>query len=1726
MCFIRKIFALTSLLTILVSCTEKLESGSLLVDFSGVDRIEVLSPTSVKIIWNLHDRYKEYEIYDSSKTEPLDVIQFGEYTVSNLSPDTSYTYKVVGKSGDSVVGGEREVTVTTWKRFAGVSKAVLGTENSVTVSWEYDKQVDSYLIFYKKQEDPTAANTSDWTVYNASTIANQYVFQNLDGSSRYHFVVQAKYKDGTYERSTKVVTANTTSSFPEPVVKLSRISIGSLPYVDVEPVVNLQYRNENYTTRVYKDGQAISDPLVGKGTLVFSSSANLPIGEAKNIEVRVNYKDSTVDETRVFDGLSTYIKGISPIKQSPPVLNSDLGVAFLGEAMTSGDFNCDGYEDLAVGMPNASITSLGNTVPQAGAVVIYYSELINGVYKLNRTGEPLISPARPGKDPQIITFDDLDRYSQFGYALAGKGNVNGDISGSNQCQDLLVGAPGFDSGGIEDQGAAFVFFGSEKGLKAPGHVKDMQQNIETCNGVLEGAICSAVMLWPNTALYPAGYYDPAQTVPSWARIRNNFGLSVAFVGDFNAGGYDDIAIGAPRGVWQGVANAALPGESKYVTNVGYVSMYFGSAYGVGYETPEASIAQSASDAKFRFLQIYPPIPTAGMKFGFSIAGGADVDGKFKVRRPDGTLVGGSDMIIGAPGFNYPDASDSANFKLPTGGSCPDNCKSVTPGDGGWFGGTSFTANGVNNAYGIKAGNGTDSGSISVTGGAPGAAFIYFGRGRDSAPAISDIDQPYRKTFWKCGRRGMLNLEHYSCLADASSFRILFPRGDLSGYVSRAFGSSVAILGDSSRYDSTNTTKTAFADANGDGWADIVVGTGFFSSPTKTNSGALWTFYGNAGRLYEYDSFYRLNGSNITNDWLDQMPNCAAFSDTTASTKMNCAPTLVRSESINSLAHLGAHSGAIAVGDISGDGQMDVVVGATGDTTVGTSAGAVYAFSSYKGYGLTSTFLKFYNDQSLTYSYFGRSVAIGNFDGDFATSGRPYLDVAAGAYLDRSHKLGGGAVYGFLSSGSVLSGVNQTPDFKIVDNLGSMQVFGYESASFVGDINGDGYDDVVAKISKASETGTGKITDAVVYYGSKLGLISTSYCLENIALIFKDAATDSSSCYPTVAPAQGITNDDIPLPQLIVRPSSLSASWALRAFAAGDVNGDGFADVAFVDPNATGQVTVFYGSASGLSAVNSPSWVAAIGDPQIITKIWGANSVEDADYAASFKHRAQYVYHGDFNGDGKSDLVLVDGHATSMFKMNVADGINPGPPPTGAAPAKGWQCLPVADEDCYSGRGSVHMGKLAIFYGSAQGVQTPKKASPSYTAGDEPSPNFVNPSSVSSWLIDTYGTETAATADKVCTGAPNNKCKVQYLYSPMVENVPYGYDTMRHQFGHSVAIMRNGDYDDLYVSAPGWEDVACYYDTNPKKSYGRIFIYRGGAQGIQAAERKSYYAPYAASTCTSDTAFQASDNTLNGNGGTGNGTAGTTRAIMPPLFGGLNSSDRLFGYRIANPGDINGDGYEDLVVTAPVQSPSSSLAKAGMGYVYYGPICGSDNTSAVWTYAFSNLNTQVEFSNPALGITPLIECNRSSNTPKPAPQAFYVKDAESGQQYGMTLMSSRTTGDFNDDGFDDVLLGSPYWDDPINAVDGYGRGVMFFGSSTGLHTSDIPDSVVVADSAGKVKPFIVRQTEVSIRPWYFYDLGSAGDVNGDGSMDLLVPTQQHSGYGTTKGVQTGTFFLLY
>jgi hypothetical protein len=118
-------------------------------------------------------------------------------------------------------------------------------------------------------------------------------------------------------------------------------------------------------------------------------------------------------------------------------------------ATSQGDFDDDGYEDLAIGMPGKN--SAGGAISDVGAVQVVYGGK-NGLTKRDQ----IWTQASAGITGEVQAND------EFGTALAA-----GDLNGDGR-DDLAVGVPGDSDAGPATAGGVHVLYGGKDGLKAGG----------------------------------------------------------------------------------------------------------------------------------------------------------------------------------------------------------------------------------------------------------------------------------------------------------------------------------------------------------------------------------------------------------------------------------------------------------------------------------------------------------------------------------------------------------------------------------------------------------------------------------------------------------------------------------------------------------------------------------------------------------------------------------------------------------------------------------------------------------------------------------------------------------------------------------------------------------------------------------------------------------------------------------------------------------------------------------------------------------------------------------------------------------------------------------------------------------------------------------------------------------------------------------------------------------
>jgi Ca2+-binding RTX toxin-like protein len=216
------------------------------------------------------------------------------------------------------------------------------------------------------------------------------------------------------------------------------------------------------------------------------------------------------------------------------------------------------------------------------------------------------------------------------------------------------------------------------------------------------------------------------------------------------------------------------------------------------------------------------------------------------------------------------------------------------------------------------------------------------------------------------------------------------------------------------------------------------------------------------------------------------------------------------------------------------------------------------------------------------------------------------------------------------------------------------------------------------------------------------------------------------------------------------------------------------------------------------------------------------------------------------------------------------------------------------------------------------------------------------------------------------------------------------------------------------------------------------------------------------------AYRADDGVLVGTGqayvlfGSADGIPHTDVQDLDPAQGftitGARQADQA-GASVSSAGDVNGDGFDDLLIGAP---DHGSYPPPGEAYVVFGH-----------AGAFSDMH--------------LAEL-------MPA-QGFVLKGGVAGNYAGMSLSSA---GDVNADGFADLLIGAPGADD---GGDHAGTAYLIFGHAGGFGKIDGSGRAVINLANLGAAGVVIRGAEEDDSAGI--SVSTAGDVNGDGYDDVIV-----------------------
>ncbi len=237
-----------------------------------------------------------------------------------------------------------------------------------------------------------------------------------------------------------------------------------------------------------------------------------------------------------------------------------------------------------------------------------------------------------------------------------------------------------------------------------------------------------------------------------------------------------------------------------------------------------------------------------------------------------------------------------------------------------------------------------------------------------------------------------------------------------------------------------------------------------------------------------------------------------------------------------------------------------------------------------------------------------------------------------------------------------------------------------------------------------------------------------------------------------------------------------------------------------------------------------------------------------------------------------------------------------------------------------------------------------------------------------------------------------------------------------------------------------------------------------------------------------------------------GVAGSLPGVNPPgpfgvLEAGLMTNSGA-GWSVAEVGDVNGDGFHDMVIGAPtvtpgvgVGFPSVTQGSAGRVYLVLGSNSAS-NGSTDW------LNVTENDRIGDLGtLGNLTQTNPLTNLPGFAFNGLTFTATQNSQNNLGTSVAA--AGDVNGDGLADFMIGAPGSGDPLNGNPGTGRAYLIYGSrSLGTRTNkqvDL-DNTSGANSDLNILTFLnVNQTNSRTGA----AVAGIGDFITDGNPDVAI-----------------------
>jgi Ca2+-binding RTX toxin-like protein len=863
----------------------------------------------------------------------------------------------------------------------------------------------------------------------------------------------------------------------------------------------------------------------------------------------------------------------------------------------AGDFNGDGLADLVVGVPLSDPTA----GPDSGRTYVVFGTASGGYIFLSDVG--------PGSGGFVINGQCADEAS--GSSVASAGDINGD-----GLADLIIGASYSDPSAGSDAGRSYVVFG-----RTGSGTIDLSAIANGTGGFVINGQCTG----------------------------DQSGYSVASAGDINGDGLADLIVGAPY---------SNPGARS---NAGRSYVIFGSTSGAFAASAVDHLGSSSND----------------------ILTGSGIAETLVANAGNDTLIGngGADVLYGGAGDDT-FILDASNISALAAGVTSGQLARIDGGSGIdtiTLAGEELLLNltGVANQGGSNPGSqsriesierinltgtGNNSLTLSLNDVLDMTGMNLFNDGNGWAGLGASVhkhqivldgdsgDNVELWGFWRSIGSTVSNSTHTYAVLGASGaaaqllidirintqLRIPRPAIDLSAI---AAGSGGFVINGQSANDHSGLSVDAAGDVNNDGLGDLIVGAPGSLTAAGWQSGRSYVVFGNLGGgrvdlsaiasgiggfVINGQSTYDSSGGQVAGvgdinaDGLADLIVGASFSDSSNGIDAGRSYVVFGKTGGGSveLSAISTGSGGFVIngqcagdlsgdsvsgaGDVNGDGLADLIVGSpSSDPVAGPYAGRSYVvFGKANNTAIDLSAVVngsggfVINGQS-AWDFSGSVSGAGDINGDGLADlivGASRSDPAAGHDAGRSY-----VVFGKANNTTIdLSAVANGSGGFVINGQGERDYSG--TVSGAGDINGDGLADLIVGAGRSDPTAGPDAGRSYVVFGKS-----------------------DRGAVDLLAVANGIGG-------FVINGQCAYDSSGISVAAAGDINGDGLADVLVGTLAEHGYVV--FGKADGrtidLSAVAKGIGGFVINGERQSTPDFSGRSVAAA---------------GDVNGDGLADLIL-------------------------------------------------------------------------------------------------------------------------------------------------------------------------------------------------------------------------------------------------------------------------------------------------------------------------------------------------------------------------------------------------------------------------------------------------------------------------------------------------------